>query len=123
MKTRGYLAFVAAFVLAFGAVAASQAANTKVTIGPNAAPAATATPKANALFKAVPIVSPQPACTAGLAGEYADANGCIYLCSGGKVSIDARSLSNTCAYPTTGPTASPTPTATGTTTPTATATA
>ena len=74
----------------------------------------TATPQADTKGRGFVAVSPQPACTAGAAFDYTDSNGCIYVCSGGKVSILARSLSNTCAYPTTGATATPTPTVTAT---------
>lgn len=91
----------------------AHAASKRVLVG-GSKPNPTPTPQPNTKMNGVAFVSPQPACTAGQAGTYTDANGCLYSCTGGKVSIVARALSNTCAYPTTGATATPTPTVTAT---------
>lgn len=77
-----------------------------------------------AKFFGMPQPSAAPSCVAGSGGYYQDPNGCQYACAGAKSVILARPLSNSCAFSTTGPTAtiSPTPTVTVTPTPTATLT-
>lgn len=104
--------FVTVALLFVDGTTLASAASKAIYVKPLANP--TATPVSNSKLGGIPFASPQPACTAGAAGQYKDVNGCIYVCSGGKVSIVARSLSNTCAYPTTGATTTPTPTVTAT---------
>lgn len=113
---RGWrLALALAAVLAVVAVAQDTSATlTRTTIVPNAPAAPTRTPKPDTKAAGYPFMSPQPACTAGTANSYRDANGCIYDCAGGKTTVRTRPLNNTCAYPTTGPTLTPTPTVTAT---------
>lgn len=63
----------------------------------------------------IPQPSPVPSCVTGVAFTFADAAGCIYACSGGKVVNLTTAFGSACAVPTTG--ATPTVTATVTATP------
>lgn len=102
------LALIVALLVPTNGGAASKAVFVKPVANP------TNTPQPNGKQMGIPFVSPQPACTGALSGSYRDANGCIYDCAGGKVTVRTRPLSNACAYPTTGATLTPTPTVTAT---------
>lgn len=109
------IAIAAAFFIAVLAVAFEPASATAIrrTTRPAAA-APTNTPRPDLYGNGYPEPSPVPSCVAGGAFSYKDANGCVYVCSGGKTTIISRAISGVCAQPTTGATATPTPTVTAT---------